>query len=275
MLSKPVILSIYSLYQQENFQKNSFQNDYCEGFAQFLDLGNDILVFILNLKTQKINIEIKIDSPAITFIDYTESKKNVLNKYITTSVINISANSDANLIIFQFPFSTEQFPNSSILPFPHEIYSYFQSVFKDERNKTIKDLIHIYKLMTHCKKLLTMKTTYFHELSTISEIDLINILQTETHEIKSIEQNGLISPIETLSEQCCMSQTKFKRLFKIIFQETPHSYFHQFKMNLAKNMVLNKQYSVSEVSSKLGYKSFGKFSTAFYQQYKILPSQSF
>lgn len=80
-------------------------------------------------------------------------------------------------------------------------------------------------------------------------------------------------PINELAQQAKMSQSKFKRLFKLVTGESPYQYQLRQKLTVAMDLLLDEKYNIGEVAEILGYSNTGKFSKAFKKQFNILPSQ--
>ncbi|MEM7110707.1 MAG: AraC family transcriptional regulator [Bacteroidota bacterium] len=79
--------------------------------------------------------------------------------------------------------------------------------------------------------------------------------------------------VEELSKIAGMGTTKFNTTFKQVFGTTPRQYNLKIRMEYAKDQLLKKFISPSEISHRLGYSHPSKFTTAFKKQFGILPSQ--
>lgn len=79
--------------------------------------------------------------------------------------------------------------------------------------------------------------------------------------------------IENLSYAAGMSLSKFKRLFKLLFGNTPYQYHLQNKMEKAMEILSQKKYSISETGFLMGYSNLSQFSKAFRNHFGILPSE--
>ena len=67
--------------------------------------------------------------------------------------------------------------------------------------------------------------------------------------------------------------TKFKTIFKKIYQEPYYQYFKTQKLIQAKNLIEKEEYSVKEVSELLGYSEPIKFILVFKKRYQITPGK--
>ncbi|MBB6460939.1 helix-turn-helix domain-containing protein [Flammeovirga kamogawensis] len=82
-----------------------------------------------------------------------------------------------------------------------------------------------------------------------------------------------IPSIEELSLRYGYSSSKFKRDFKKVFGKPVHKFYIEFKLEKAKQLLLNEKLTITEVSRIIGYKSLAKFSSAFKQQYGVSPKK--
>jgi AraC-like DNA-binding protein len=88
--------------------------------------------------------------------------------------------------------------------------------------------------------------------------------------------NKLRERIPTLTETSAkanMSESKFNKLFKAIYGDSYFRYIREQRLIMAKEMLLSKQYSVSEAGFQVGYSNLSKFSKSFKEQFGILPSE--
>ena len=79
--------------------------------------------------------------------------------------------------------------------------------------------------------------------------------------------------IEKLSKLSFMSESKLKKLFKQSFGMGLHEYFQKNRMHRAKEFIISRKYSITEVGTKLGYQNLSNFSSAFRKEFNCLPSE--
>ncbi|MBS9782803.1 MAG: helix-turn-helix transcriptional regulator, partial [Arcobacter sp.] len=79
--------------------------------------------------------------------------------------------------------------------------------------------------------------------------------------------------IKELAKQVAINEFKLKSGFKLLFKTTPYSLVRQYRMVEAKNLLLNTDLNISEVSSKIGFKNQGHFTKNFFDSYGILPKE--
>jgi AraC-like DNA-binding protein len=78
--------------------------------------------------------------------------------------------------------------------------------------------------------------------------------------------------IKEMAEKAGMSVTKFKILFRETFGETPHQYIIDKKLFFAKELLQTGQYSITEVSYKIGFTYPSGFTRLFKSKFQFPPS---
>jgi AraC-like DNA-binding protein len=78
--------------------------------------------------------------------------------------------------------------------------------------------------------------------------------------------------INKMAEMAGMSVTKFKVMFKETFGESPHQYILDKKLFLAKELLQTGQYSITEVSYKIGFNYPSGFTRVFKNKFQYPPS---
>lgn len=89
-----------------------------------------------------------------------------------------------------------------------------------------------------------------------------------------IEENledGL--PISQLASLAGMSEKYFITYFKQTVGITPGKYMYQVRMNRARDLLHQRQYSVKQIAALTGYPDAFSFSKAFKRYFKVSPSQ--
>lgn len=77
--------------------------------------------------------------------------------------------------------------------------------------------------------------------------------------------------LEGLAKRCSLSLSRFKHLFKVEVGIPPSEYIMRRKMDIAKELVLCKDYSISDVAYELDFSSASYFSTVFKQYHGLSP----
>lgn len=79
--------------------------------------------------------------------------------------------------------------------------------------------------------------------------------------------------IEWLARKFNVSETKLKTEFRQLFGQPVYHYYKERQMQLAKELLVENQLIIKEISYKLGYENTSKFSAAFKKHHGILPSE--
>lgn len=91
---------------------------------------------------------------------------------------------------------------------------------------------------------------------------------------KDILLADLICPprLNALARKVGINDYKLKKGFKEVYKNTVMGYLSEHKLTLANEMIQSKQYTISEICDKLGYKSLSHFSRSFKKRFNINPS---
>lgn len=92
--------------------------------------------------------------------------------------------------------------------------------------------------------------------------DVINFIRANPDQIFHINQ---------LAERANMSPYYFSHQFKAVTGQSPISYMFTVKINLAKNMLLYTDNSISKISEQLGFSSSSSFINAFKSRVGVSP----
>jgi AraC family transcriptional regulator, transcriptional activator of the genes for pyochelin and ferripyochelin receptors len=69
-----------------------------------------------------------------------------------------------------------------------------------------------------------------------------------------------------------MNEFKLKRGFREIFGTSPYAFLLQHKLELARNYLLDTEWSIGEIARRIGYRDPAHFTHAFRKQYGLRPS---
>ena len=86
-----------------------------------------------------------------------------------------------------------------------------------------------------------------------------------------LERPTNIPPLKQLASDAAMSISKLQKCFRQVFGKSISQFALSEKMNLAKQMLDSKKYSVSEVGYKIGYSNLSHFTKAFQKEFGINP----
>jgi AraC-like DNA-binding protein len=79
--------------------------------------------------------------------------------------------------------------------------------------------------------------------------------------------------IKELAREAAMSESKLKKIFKIVYGLPPYEYYQRQRMHKARLMLLSGDYSVKDIGYTLGYANLSNFTLAFKKVFGQLPSQ--
>lgn len=82
-----------------------------------------------------------------------------------------------------------------------------------------------------------------------------------------------IPSIDEVSSSFKVSPSKFKSVFKSLYQTPYHQYFMEHKMQQARELLESGRYSVKQVSDLLGYTTPIKFVIVFKKYQKVTPGR--
>jgi AraC-like DNA-binding protein len=77
--------------------------------------------------------------------------------------------------------------------------------------------------------------------------------------------------LAAISKEACISQYHFHRLFSKIYQKTPHQYLTQKRIQLARLLLKENKFTVTEVCNHIGFESISSFSILFKKEMGIAP----
>ena len=77
--------------------------------------------------------------------------------------------------------------------------------------------------------------------------------------------------LEALSREACFSRFHFIRLFKRVFNKTPHQYLTEKRIERAKELLAQSRLSVTDVCLEVGFQSLGSFSALFHKHVGTSP----
>jgi signal transduction histidine kinase/CheY-like chemotaxis protein/AraC-like DNA-binding protein len=79
--------------------------------------------------------------------------------------------------------------------------------------------------------------------------------------------------IEQLCEILGMSRSQLYRKFKAITSQSIRDYLYTFRLYVAKQLLLESDLNVTQVSNEVGFKDLSHFSHRFYEEYGLNPSE--
>jgi AraC-like DNA-binding protein len=97
------------------------------------------------------------------------------------------------------------------------------------------------------------------------------------HTVKEVLQNTFLQSysLQSIAKMGGINEFKLKKGFKEIFGNTVFGYLADLKMEYAKEKLVQKKASISEISDEIGFQHPQHFSQAFKKKYGYSPSQYF
>jgi AraC-like DNA-binding protein len=71
--------------------------------------------------------------------------------------------------------------------------------------------------------------------------------------------------LDQISEKACFSRYHFLRLFRQVFNKTPHQYLIERRIERAKELLKSDEMRVTDVCFEVGFQSLGSFSSLFHR----------
>lgn len=147
----------------------------------------------------------------------------------------------------------------------------------------IQDIIHCqwkdsYRQLYLDSKILELLLLQIQQISTFDlnrgHQETSKVIIRKMHDAKDIIEGKLNNPLSltVLARAVNTNIGTLKKEFKNVFGTTVFGYISDLKMEEAKNILLNQQLSITEVSEKIGYKNPQHFSTAFKRKFGVSPS---
>jgi transcriptional regulator GlxA family with amidase domain len=74
-----------------------------------------------------------------------------------------------------------------------------------------------------------------------------------------------------MAHVACMSESYFLRTFKQAFNQTPHQYLVDLRLEKARALLRTTSFSITEISAAVGFQSLGSFSWLFSRRHSLSP----
>ncbi len=124
-------------------------------------------------------------------------------------------------------------------------------------------------LETFIRKIATSKVRVFTKQFNDSE--LLRLMRVESMLVRDYSETP--PNIQYLSRVSAMSPTKLKSDFKQLYGMPIYEYYQKNRMQRAKSLLLEGDYSIKEVGNKVGYTNLSHFAGSFKKEFGVLPSQ--
>jgi len=88
-----------------------------------------------------------------------------------------------------------------------------------------------------------------------------------------VEEISELDNIDTLSRRVGLNSNKLQEGFKYFYHNTVNGYIQVIRLEVAKDLLSNSDYNISEIVEKVGLSSKSYFSKIFKEKYNISPSE--
>ena len=105
----------------------------------------------------------------------------------------------------------------------------------------------------------------------LTDKDRKNIQRAEDFLLKNIVES--FPGIDEIAKEVGISSSKLKTDFKNFHNKSIYQYYSEQQMQLAREMLVTKKYTIKEIATKFGYENSSKFSARFKTIYNVLPSE--
>jgi len=287
-----------------------FSNDNMEGSMLEKNINNEIFIIKNNLNFKSANeMEASFDVNGLMFgyqLDgYCEykSKNSSYNTKLSSGESNIQLLKNTNSvacipkgkintfgIIIKKEYIQNNIYDNSIkdlilssleqdecekLIFEKKTNNYINLILKEIFTTPFNESLHNIYLQS---KILEIIFHEFYELSKEKKIweKTIKLDEYDIEALKKAKEiliNNMQNPpgIIELAKLVRINEFKLKVGFKKLFGNTPHNLLFDYKMDIAKKLLLKSNMNISEIANHLGYKYSANFTTAFTRKYDIKP----
>lgn len=154
------------------------------------------------------------------------------------------------------------------------IENLLKDFFSSKQSGIFKSLYIEAKIM---EILVSQLQQYVAKSQTTNKQSLKDTDREKLHTVKEVLQNTFLEPysLQSIAKMAGINEFKLKKGFKEIFGNTVFGYLADLKMEYAKEKLVQKKASISEISDEIGFQHPQHFSQAFKKKYGYSPSQYF
>lgn len=100
------------------------------------------------------------------------------------------------------------------------------------------------------------------------------LLRLKNAELDLVKDFAFPPPnITQLAKKAAMSPTKFKHLFKQVYEQPVYQYYQKQRLQKAKAMIITRKYSLREVAAEIGFSHIKDFLKAYQKQFNSAPDE--
>lgn len=234
------------------------------------DYEGNIFESIDGNSTQNAGMQLYSNSNSYTL----ENKKDKNYKWFTIRISKEIITSEFKILLPLIELLESQSSNWLIYDLiPMEVFLYLKDIFELDHN--VSELYRKRIILSRGIECLgvfadrLMQRAPIHSFK-IHPDDLKMLIKIKDKVLSDLQKTPTI---EEISKIYGYSPSKFKRDFKKVFGKSFYKFFIEYKLEKAKQLLLNNKLTVTEISRIVGYKSLAKFSYAFKHQYGVSPKE--
>lgn len=156
-------------------------------------------------------------------------------------------------------------------PVDPESKELLQEIFNNENENLLFYHNRILRIVEIFFTWLKNNSSYLSLKSNISNEDIKAAQKVEG--ILTDDSISVPPTIKELSRMVAMSDSKLKKIFKMVYGLPIYEYFQKHRMQRARLMLLSGSYSIKDVGYTLGYSNLSNFTLAFKKEFNKLPSE--
>jgi AraC-like DNA-binding protein len=119
------------------------------------------------------------------------------------------------------------------------------------------------------KQLIRQEKTWGKSRQMMKDVD--KLIELDIYFTGNFEKS--LPNVEEMAEFVHMSATKLKSLFKKMYNQSIYDYFNSCRLNKARELLLQKNLTLKEISASTGYKTVQHFSASFKKEFSITPGE--
>lgn len=237
-------------------KKNALEINYClsgraeftmeDGYLQYIGQG-DIFISPLHNHSDRIELPLSQYSGILLYIDF-----DILD--ITSLSILLGDNFNIQKVLTRFFNSNQYFllqARESTIHFFSELPSIaIKRLNAYYRLKALEIMLFLESIDPNIEK----RAKAYNR----SQVDVVK--KVEKYMTNHLEQR---LTIDELSQEFCISATALKSLFKEIYGKPIFTYMKDYRIQKAKDLLIESDYNISEIATIVGYKSQSKFGAVF------------
>lgn len=129
---------------------------------------------------------------------------------------------------------------------------------------------------THCRlaacRVLEM---LYRWLANSDVVEHTSIYRKDIEKVIDLMHHRLADPltVQEMAQTVNMSERTFRNAFNDVTGESPKQFYNQLRLSIAKQFLLCRQYTLTQIADRLGYSSSFHFSREFKRYYGVPPSK--